>query len=256
MVIAWAAVLGLGTAWAAEPEVRLPARDKFHVYLLMGQSNMAGRGKVTEADRRGPDRVLKLDADGRWVPAADPIHFDKPTAGVGPGSGFGPAMAAADETVVIGLVPCAVGGTPLSRWVKGADLYEQAVKRARLAQEHGTLKGVIWHQGESDSTKQPTADSYGERLAGMVRDLRGDLKTPSLPFVVGKLGAFIKPGTLAYMDRVNNALGELPKQVPLTACVETDELKGQDTLHFDAESARELGRRYARAMLELQKTAK
>ena len=100
-------------------------------------------------------------------------------------------MAERDPAVTIGLIPCAVGGTPLSRWQKGGDLYADAVGRAKLAMEVGTLKGVIWHQGENDAAEEERAKSYGDRLAGAVRDLRIDLGTPELLFVAGQLGEFL-----------------------------------------------------------------
>jgi len=88
----------------------------FHLYLLIGQSNMAGRGEVGPQDREIHPRVLALSKEGEWVPAIDPIHFDKPIAGVGPGRTFGKTMAAHDPSVRIGLIPCAVGGSPISTW--------------------------------------------------------------------------------------------------------------------------------------------
>ena len=115
----------LSTTRAEEKASQLPPKEKFEIYLLIGQSNMAGRGKVDPATNKAHPRVLKLDKQGKWVPATDPLHFDKPKiAGVGPGSGFGPVIAEAKPGVTIGLIPAAVGGTPLSRWVKGGDLYD------------------------------------------------------------------------------------------------------------------------------------
>ena len=238
---------------SAEETVNPPGDPgEFHLYLLMGQSNMAGRGAVSE-DVVAPERVLKLTAEMKWAPASDPIHFDKPQiAGAGPGSGFGPAMAEADEGVTIGLIPCAFGGTPLSRWVKGGDLYENAVKRTRAAAKQGTLKGVIWHQGESDSGEEELAETYAERLYGMIGDLRDDLKLPDLPVVVGELGEFLQTERYPYAGAVNRALEELPEQVSNTAFVDAEGLTAKsDEVHFDAESCREFGRRYARAMLDL-----
>lgn len=71
-------------------EVPLPAKENFHLFLLVSQSNMAGRGEVTADDQRPDPRVLMLDKEGRWVPAVDPMHFDKPAVvGVGLGRTFG-----------------------------------------------------------------------------------------------------------------------------------------------------------------------
>jgi hypothetical protein len=241
---------------AARPE--LPAKDKLHVYLLMGQSNMAGRGQVDPQQTSPHPRVLKLDQSDAWTAATDPLHFDKPAiAGVGPGSGFGPALAEADESVVIGLVPCAVGGTPLSRWEADGDLYQDAVRRAKIAMRDGTLKGVIWHQGEADAGREATATTYGRRLAGMIAALRRDLAAPELPIVVGELGEFIGPDRLAHAAVVNAALRELPSQVERTAFVSSRGLKAKpDGIHFDAASAREFGVRYAQAMQKLQNSQK
>lgn len=233
--------------------VQLPARESFHLYLLIGQSNMAGRGAVDPDKNVSHPRVVKFDRSNGWAPATDPLHFDKTTAGVGPGSGFGPAMAEADESVTIGLIPCAVGGTPLKRWQKGGDLYEAAVRRTREAMRNGVLKGVIWHQGENDSQRAEDAATYGERLAQMIQDLRKDLGNERLPFVVGKLGTFLPPDRMPHVGTINEALESLPQKAPHTACVDSRGLKDKgDKIHFDSESAREFGRGYATAMRGLQ----
>jgi hypothetical protein len=141
---------------AAEP-AEVP-REQFHLYLLIGQSNMAGRGKVEKEDRTPHPRVLALNKQDEWVPAVDPLHFDKRSAGVGPGLAFGKALADADKGVTIGLIPCAAGGSPITVWKKGgywkqtsSKPYDEALRRTALAQKRGVLKGILWHQGESDS---------------------------------------------------------------------------------------------------------
>ena len=243
-------------AFAADP-VKLPAKEKLHLYLLIGQSNMAGRGAVGEQDKTPSPRVLKFTKENAWAPATDPLHFDKPIAGVGLGSSFGRAMATASPDATIGLIPCAVGGTPLERWSKGGDLYLQALARAKLALKDGTLKGILWHQGESDSGNERTATTYGERLAQMVKDLRADLGAGEVPFVAGKLGEFLKredkEGKPALWPKVNEQIGALPKSVPNTASVESTGLKHKgDSVHFDTPSLHEFGQRYAEAMKRLQ----
>src|SRR5262245_32294917 len=79
--------------------------EKVHLYLLIGQSNMAGRGKVEAEDKKPHTRVLMLNKEDQWVPAVDPLHFDKGSAGVGPGLTFGKTLAEADKEVTIGLIP-------------------------------------------------------------------------------------------------------------------------------------------------------
>ncbi|HUT88813.1 MAG TPA: sialate O-acetylesterase [Thermoguttaceae bacterium] len=241
---------------AADEQAKLPPKDKLHVYLLMGQSNMAGRGRMTEADRQPVARVWMLDKENRWVPASHPLHFDKPQiAGVGVGIDFAKRMCREDPTVEIGLVPCAFGGTPLSRWSKGGDLYENAVARAKIAIADGALRGVLWHQGESDSGEPETANSYGDRLAKMIADLRADLKSPGLFFVAGRLGEFyVRSGQSAHAETVDAALRDLPQRVEKTGCASAEGLEHKgDVVHFSADAIRELGRRYAAEMIRLSK---
>lgn len=93
---------------------------KLDLYLLVGQSNMAGRGKVEKEDATAHPRVFALNKDDQWVPAVDPLHFDKRNAGVGLGLAFGKALADENKAVAIGLIPCAAGGSPISVWKKDA----------------------------------------------------------------------------------------------------------------------------------------
>jgi hypothetical protein len=235
--------------------VSIPPKPQFHLYLLIGQSNMAGRGKMTDADRRPVYRLLKLDKADQWIPATHPLHFDKPSiAGVGLGMSFALEMRKARADVVVGLIPCAVGGTRLNRWVREGDLYKEALRRTKIAMKDGTLRGVLWHQGEGDSGSEELADTYGERLAKMIADLRSDLNTPDLPFVAGRLGEFYiaKVGTDA-VRTVDKALETIGDRVDHAACASAEGLKHKgDVVHFSADALREFGRRYAVEMKKLQ----
>jgi len=234
-----------------------PDRD-FHLYTLIGQSNMAGRGTVEPEDRVSHPRVLCLDRDRQWVPAVDPLHFDKPIAGVGPGLTFGKVMAGHRPDVWIGLVPCAVGGSPIRTWQPGgyweqtsSHPYDDTLARCRIAQQSGVLKGFLWHQGESDSNEQD-APLYLERLRTLVDRLRTTLQAPQAAFVAATLGDFFGARS-EWAAAINGALEQLSAEVANTACIQAAGLvHGGDELHFDAASARELGRRYAKAMLALQ----
>lgn len=231
----------------------------FHLYLLMGQSNMAGRGAITPAlSAVGSPAVYMLNAVGEWVPARHPVHFDKPkAAGVGPGLSFGVALAAADSSVRIGLVPCAVGGTSINKWQPGAydeatqtHPYDDAARRITAAMRCGVVKGLIWHQGETDSNPAAAAAYLPKltELIGRVRTLTGQ---PTLPVVVGELGRFKEN-----YQPFNAQLRKLPPTVPHTAVATSEGLvdKGDQT-HFDGASADEYGRRYAARMLALQQVA-
>jgi len=241
----------------ARPGGPPPAKERFHLYLLIGQSNMAGRGTVEEQDKVPHPRVLTFTRQRTWVPALDPLHDDKKSAGVGLGSTFGRVMADADPSITVGLIPCAVGGTPLRRWQQGGDLYRQAVERAEAAMAAGTLRGILWHQGESDADSEQAAGDYGERLAGMVGDLRAALGARDVPFVAGRLAEFLpkqKPdGSPTLYEKVNEQIDSLPSRVENAAVVSSAGLTARpDDLHFDSSALREFGRRYAASMQKLQ----
>jgi hypothetical protein len=239
------------------PVDQLPPKEQLHLYLLIGQSNMAGRGALANAPLVSNDRILNFSKENAWVAAVEPLHTDKPIAAAGLGMSFAREMADADPKVTIGLIPCAVGGTPLQRWQKGGDLYKQALARAKAAMQQGTLKGVLWHQGEGDSGKEDTARSYGARLSQMVKDLRAELGAGDVPFVAGELGDFLakqgKDGAPSFWPVVNEQIAELPKLVPNAAVAKSSGLKHKgDGVHFDTPSLREFGKRYAEAMKKLQ----
>ncbi|MBD0255075.1 MAG: sialate O-acetylesterase, partial [Cytophagales bacterium] len=157
-------------------------RAEVHLYLLIGQSNMAGRGAIAAEDTLTHARVWMLNQANQWVPAKAPLHFDKPAVvGVGPGLAFGKEMAAAAPQATIGLIPCAVGGSPVAAWQPGAYYeptrsypYDDALRRAREAAKRGTLKGILWHQGESDSRPE-SIGTYLTNLEALIGRLRQDL---------------------------------------------------------------------------------
>lgn len=228
--------LGAFTALADPP-------TDLQLFLLIGQSNMAGRGKVTPADQQTNPRIWMLDQACAWVPAKDPVHFDKPKiAGVGLCSEFARCVAAQEPSAKIGLVPCAFGGTSLDQWKPGSALYTNAVARMRIALTNGQLKGILWHQGEADSSAAKVA-TYPARFAAMVAQLRQDLGAADAPVMVGELGHF----------RTNNAtfnamIPQAAASVPRCAAVSAEGLKdGGDGTHFDADALRVFGKRYYEA---------
>jgi hypothetical protein len=217
---------------------------------------MAGRGEMTDADREQLPRVIKLDDKNHWVPAADPLHAERgAVAGVGPGMTFARYMSERNEEISIGLIPCAVRGSSLKRWGKNGDLYRRAVTRAKIAMKVGTLKGILWHHGEFDARRRLTANTYRLRMIMLIEDLRRDLKDPRLPLVVGRLGEFIRPNRLPYAHMVNNGIDKLPKDIKFMRIVQSTSFsrKPYELESFNAPSAREFGRRYARAMIEVQR---
>jgi len=243
-----------GLALAASTAVADEPAD-LQIFLLIGQSNMAGRGTV-EADDLVPDaRVLVLNKELAWVPAVDPLHFDKPQRiGTGLGKTFGLVVANARPGTVIGLVPAAFGGSALDEWAPGQPHYVNAVARAQEALKRGRLAGILWHQGESDRAPELAA-TYAVRFMKFIAQLRADLGAQDVPVVVGEIGRFC-----AGEELVNAQIRRLPELVPHCTLVSSEGLEGRpeqpEVLHFVTPAFRELGRRYAAAWLELAPPAK
>lgn len=254
-------------AASTEPRVT-PQAHGFKVFLLIGQSNMAGRGVVEESDRKGDLRILAQQADGGWVVAREPLHWDKPrVAGVGPGLAFARALLPAlPSGTSLGLIPAAFGGTRVAwwqkdydgpqRWPGGATYFKNAVACAR-AVPAGSLAGVLWIQGESDggAAELDGGAAYRRDLHAFIRDLRVELGAPELPFVA----ATLKPWNTESSRALNAVYLALPREVAHTAVVNTSapglagklRNKPDDPPHYDSPSARLLGTLFAREMAPL-----
>ncbi len=235
------------------------------LFLLMGQSNMKGRGVMPEEPRRDPRIVMMHLKDDQWYLARHPLHLtgDAKTfqghdnAGVGPGLAFAEAIAAQDKTVAIGLVPCAVGGSSIKLWQKGAKLYEDALRRAKLALQTTTpvkarLRGILWLQGEANAHAQELP-LHAERLRAMIEAFRTDIAQPDLPFIACTIGEMKPEPLLANLKAMNEIQLAVPKSVPHTACVDARDLKTHigDAVHFDTAAQNEIGKRFAAKLLEL-----
>ena len=176
-------------------DAALPPKDKFRIVVLAGQSNMAGRGVVTDADKVAHPRVLMLNRKGEWVPCVDPIHYDVPGSGVGPGKAFAEALAESDPSITVGVVPCAVGGSPIAVWEPGKSFYkgkdnwhpyDDCVARVKRATQDGTLAAILWHQGESDCMRRG-GYLYQARFPVLIDRLRKDIGAEGVPLIVGGL---------------------------------------------------------------------
>lgn len=232
--------------------------SSFYIYLAMGQSNMAGRGKVEgKYSRLKHRRVFMFDKEQRWVKARHPVHFDKPKiAGVGPILSFGIEMAKAHKGKKIGLVPCAVGGTSIQLWKPGAyddrtdtHPWDDAEQRIKEAMRSGLIKGVIWHQGESDAAPDKAAH-YLEDLKELILRVRKLVGDPYLPFVAGELGRYKAP-----YENINEVLGKLPDALKHTVVASSEGLSAmEDGVHFNSVSADLLGRRMAVKMEDLERS--
>jgi hypothetical protein len=239
-------LIGILFAWSLAGQ----EKQELQLFLLIGQSNMAGRGAVEAQDQEVIPQIQMLNKELKWVPAVDPLHFDKPAVvGVGLGRTFAKTLLRANPSVSIGLIPAAFGGTSLDEWKPDDKLYADAVQRAKEALKAGKLRGILWHQGEADAGSEEHVSTYRTRFANLVKHLREDLNAPDLPVVVGELGEFQKG---KFTRELNEQLALIPFVVPHSAFASSAGLTDKgDSTHFNSASARELGRRYAMAFLSL-----
>jgi hypothetical protein len=252
------------TARAQEPLSRYTGpKEKLHIYILVGQSNMSGRAKVEASDRQIPKNLFLLDGKGEWVQATHPflqytnvpsgvdnnVIKAKGKTGLNFGLTFARRMLDANPDAVIGLIVNSQGGSAIKSWEKtgkGSN-YDKTLERIRSSQKTGVIKGILWHQGESDVA---LGDRYLDALSNVIAQFRKDLDAPKLPFVAGQIAPL--PKGKEQIDAFNQALLKLPARVAQTGIARADDLSGKD-IHFDSAETRTLGLRYAEAMLKLQK---
>ena len=244
----------------------------FMVFLLFGQSNMEGVPPADQQDRAENERVKVLalrDCPQRgmvhdqWYTATPSLHTCQTT--LGPGDYFGKVLADALPNATIGLVPDAIAGVDIDIFRKGVvsarrgefflppdnqrnSAYETMVARARLAQQVGVIRGIIFHQGESDSG-EPNRSQWVNKVRGIVSDLKADLGLGDIPFLAGEL---LYSGCCGGFNTVVN---QLPGMVPGARVISANGLNafandGFGNLHFDTAGQREFGRRYGQAMLD------
>ena len=253
MVVAVACSRAEGGDWDIPSE-----KEKFHVFILMGQSNMAGGipGKELTKEDKTPVPHIVLRRGRAWIPAAHPLHLGGKKNGFGLGLPFAEEYLKNHPGVTVGLVPCASRGKRIDLLKKGSNIYRAAMGKTKLALETGTIKAILWHQGESDTVTDERADSYEEKLHQLIADVRKDLGSPDLPFIVGDLGQLYgigennlnpDPAKVARIKEIRDALKGVLKKVKNTGFVETTGLTYSDApkcTHFDRESYITLGRRY------------
>lgn len=268
----------------------------FHIYILFGQSNMAGPCNNDNASVRARDpepddcdtssrvRVLAWGDCNRaskpcslltnrrtfdtWYTAFPPYHNCH--EGIGPADYFGKTLLdSIREDITIGFVPCALSGQNIDVFVKGGNAqidghtqpsngdikissgaYEWMLKRAKIAQQSGVIKGILLHQGESNSGD---GDAWVTKVKGIVADLKKDLNLGDIPFIAGEL--IQDPAADQNAKRLNPFVNKLPDQIPNCAVASSKDfqVRYDDTyrLHFSCDGIREFGRRFAKAFLNL-----
>lgn len=225
-----------------------------HSFLLIGQSNMAGRGFANEVERIH-NRHLKVLRNGRWQSMYIPVNCDRSSSGVNLAESFAD-MYQKEHQVDVGLIPCADGGTSLDQWKRGGLLYDHAIYQTRLAERTSTLAGILWHQGEADCS-EALYPLYAEKLTAILNGLQEDLDLHDVPILLGGLGDFLSicelnPHLKNY-TRVNEALEKVAQERDMTGFVPASGLTANpDNLHFNAASLRTFGLRYYEEFKKLE----
>jgi Carbohydrate esterase, sialic acid-specific acetylesterase len=258
------------------PQSGIPDPD-FHVYLAFGQSNMEGYPGIEAQDKTGVDKRFQMLAavdfasperkKGEWYNAVPPLC--RASTGLCPADYFGRTMVAEmPERFTIGVVNVAVAGCRIELFEKdtyeayaatapawmtdiigeyGGNPYRRLVDMARLAQQRGVIRGILLHQGESNSNDA----EWPNKVAGIYGDLVADLglRAADVPLLAGETVNADQQGATASMNAI---IAELPRVVPNAYVISS---KGcacrPDHLHFTPAGYRELGKRYAEKMLEL-----
>jgi Carbohydrate esterase, sialic acid-specific acetylesterase len=244
----------------------MQSKKEFDVFILMGQSNMAGYGELLPEDTIPVKGIYMIPTISKepygWIPARHSLHNRLPSDRFGLGLPFAKEILRTHPGIEVGLIPVAWGGAGIDRLNKGTEVYEDAIKKAKFAREHGgVIKGVLWHQGESDTVDEGLSSAYEKKLHALINDLRNDLQIPNLPFIAGNLAEFYgtgkdhnAPQRVKQINQVKNVLRTLPSKVTNSGFAESTGCTSIDShnVHFNRESYIILGNRYAAAYLKIE----
>lgn len=251
---------------------------KFFIYLCFGQSNMEAGARPEEQDKIIDPRFQMLASvdnpklnrvKGNWYVANPPIN--RPENAMGPVDFFGRTMVAnLPKKYRVGVINVSVAGAKIELWGKDSyknyldsaatwmqnickqydgNPYQRLVDMAKIAQKDGVIKGILIHQGESNSTDPEWPNKVKGIYDNLMKDL--NLNPKDVPFLAGELKSKEEHGVCYGFN--TEVLANLPKVLPNSYIISSQGVKGSpDQFHFNTEGMRELGRRYAVKMLELQ----
>lgn len=238
--------------------INLPTPDNVWVFILAGQSNMAGRGLVESRDTIPSTRILTINKHGEFIVAKEPLHFYEPSlTGLDCGLSFGKELIRQiPDDISILLLPAAVGGSSVSQWLgdslhRDVRLLSNLKEKIELGKKVGHIKAILWHQGESDTNAQD-AHRYKERLThlfSVFREFAGDEK---LPILIGELGSY--SNNKEYWRKINEQIKRYTSADSYSRVISTSDLKDKgDMLHFNSEGQRLMGQRFANEYIQMIK---
>jgi hypothetical protein len=251
---------------------------KFFIYLCFGQSNMEAGARPEEQDKVVDERFQMLASvdnprlnriKGNWYVATPPIN--RPQNAMGPVDFFGRTMVAnLPKEYRVGVINVSVAGAKIELWDKvgyknyldsaatwmqdickqyDGNPYQRLIDMAKIAQKDGVIKGIIIHQGESNSTDKAWPNRVKAIYDNIIKEL--NLKAKDVPFLAGELKSAEEHGVCFAFN--TEILPNLPKVLPNSYIISSKGVKGSpDQFHFNTEGMREFGKRYAIQMLKIQ----
>jgi hypothetical protein len=272
LLTALATILSFGaTARAQTPD------PKFYIFLVFGQSNAEGQPGLQDQDKHGVDPRFQMLAAvdfpamnrqaGQWYTAEPPLC--RPNNGIGPADYFGRTLVAGlPKDVRVGVLNVAVAGCKIELfdkdhyesyaatapdWMKniiksyGGNPYARLVETAKLAQRAGVIKGILLHQGESNTGDKEWPGKVKLVYDNLCKDLSLDAR--QVPLLAGEVVGADQQGQCAAMNPI---IDELPRTIPTAHVISSKGCEAlEDHLHFSPAGYRELGKRYGERMLEL-----
>jgi len=229
------------------------------IFIMAGQSNMAGRGTIEPQDTITNKHIITIDSENNWIVARQPLHFYEPgLKGLDCGTSFAlELLKHIPDSITIAMVPCAVGGSSVFQWLndeqhRGINLLSNFREKVHLAQNKGVIKGVLWHQGESNANKTDLP-VYKDALTQLFSLFREYIRNDEIPIIMGELGKFAIPEEKAErFEEVNKIIREIASEYDHVFYISSDGLEHSgDNLHFNSAAQRELGKRYARKYIEI-----
>jgi len=253
------------------------AQDKnFYIFVCFGQSNMEGNARIEPQDTTVDSRFQVLEAvdcpnlgrtKGNWYPAVPPLC--RCHTGLTPADYFGRTLVAnLPDNIKVGVINVSVAGCKIELFDKdnfrsyastapswmtniineyGGDPYARLVEMAKLAQKDGVIKGILLHQGESNTNDTLWTQKVKVVYDNLIKDL--NLNPNSVPLLAGEVVNADQGGVCASMNEI---IATLPQTIPNAYVISSSGCTdGRDNLHFNAEGYRKFGKRYAVKMLSL-----
>ena len=248
----------------------------FHIYIAFGQSNMEGNANIESQDYANVPERFKLLASvdmpqqgrikGNWYTAIPPLC--RGYTGLGVTDYFGRELVEnLPDNISVGLIIVAIGGASIDLFDEdkveeyipqqqdwfiniakeyGEHPYKLLVQLGKLAQKDGVIKGILMHQGETDTGEEEWPNDVKKVYDNLIKDL--ELNPEEVPLLVWEVVEESQHGCCFIHNEV---IAKVPDVIPNSYIVKSTNVPTKDGAHFTSEGYREMGRRYARIMLDI-----